>query len=94
MLGFVCSVDYPKPIVKHEDVSKANMSKMKLAYDAHKAAAGGADVEYEGGYFFVPVSCCFDVQTFICRAGLGLPSEWSFGIFFFQLAKIELNPSA
>jgi hypothetical protein len=53
MLGFCSflnSVDYPKPIVKHEEVSKENMSKMKLAYDAHKAA-GGADVGYDGGCF-------------------------------------------
>jgi hypothetical protein len=48
--SFLNSVDYPKPIVKHEEVSKENMSKMKLAYDAHKAA-GGADVGYDGGCF-------------------------------------------
>ena len=30
-------VDYPKPIVDHDVASKENMSKMKAAYDAHKA---------------------------------------------------------
>ena len=36
-------MDYPKPIVKHEEISKENMSKMKLAYDAHKAGGGPDD---------------------------------------------------
>jgi hypothetical protein len=33
-------VDYPKPIVDHDAASKENMSKMKAAYDAHKAKTG------------------------------------------------------
>ena len=33
-------VDYPKPIVDHDVASKENMSKMKAAYDAHKATNG------------------------------------------------------
>ena len=33
-------VDYPKPIVDHDAASKENMSKMKAAYDAHKAKNG------------------------------------------------------
>ena len=41
-------MDYPNPIVKHEDVSKENMSKMKLAYDAHKAAEGAVVENKEG----------------------------------------------
>jgi hypothetical protein len=47
-MNYLNSVDYPKPIVKHEEVSKENMSKMKLAYDAHKAAASPS-VEHNGG---------------------------------------------
>ena len=69
IFGHVCackhlkSVDYPKPIVKHEEVSKENMSKMKLAYDAHKAA-GGADKEDNGGCFVCLLVCCIFVQSF------------------------------
>jgi cryptochrome len=33
--------DYPSPIVEHKTIVKANMGRMKQAYDAHKAAAGG-----------------------------------------------------
>ena len=63
-------MDYPNPIVKHEEVSKENMSKMKLAYDAHKAA-GGADVESNGGCF----CACWSDAVSIC---IVLPVEvWS-----------------
>mmetsp|Transcript_15189 Transcript_15189/g.30918 ORF Transcript_15189/g.30918 Transcript_15189/m.30918 type:complete len:582 (+) Transcript_15189:281-2026(+) len=34
--GIQIGVDYPKPIVDHAVVSKENMNKMSLAYDAHK----------------------------------------------------------
>eukprot|EP00586_Coscinodiscus_wailesii_P021318 CAMPEP_0172506270 /NCGR_PEP_ID=MMETSP1066-20121228/193352_1 /TAXON_ID=671091 /ORGANISM="Coscinodiscus wailesii, Strain CCMP2513" /LENGTH=535 /DNA_ID=CAMNT_0013283221 /DNA_START=127 /DNA_END=1734 /DNA_ORIENTATION=- len=34
--GVVIGVDYPKPIVDHTVVSKANMGRMKEAYDRHK----------------------------------------------------------
>eukprot|EP00957_Ditylum_brightwellii_P201202 15324542-Ditylum_brightwellii.AAC.1 len=37
--GCVIGVDYPKPIVDHAKVSKANMIRMTAAYDAHKAMA-------------------------------------------------------
>ena len=40
--GCVIGVDYPAPIVDHAVASKANMGKMKLAYDAHKVAAAAA----------------------------------------------------
>ena len=36
--GCIIGVDYPKPVLKHEDVVKVNMSKMKAAFDASKAA--------------------------------------------------------
>jgi len=39
--GCVIGVDYPKPIVEHEVVSKTNMDRMNKAYAAHKAAAEG-----------------------------------------------------
>jgi len=35
--GCVVGVDYPKPIVEHERVSKENMGRMAKAYEAHKA---------------------------------------------------------
>ena len=38
----VIGVDYPKPIVDHQVVSKENMNKMSKAYEAHKSAATGA----------------------------------------------------
>ena len=37
----VIGVDYPKPIVDHQVVSKENMNKMSKAYEAHKSAATG-----------------------------------------------------
>ncbi|CAM9589101.1 unnamed protein product [Pylaiella littoralis] len=36
--GCIIGKDYPKPIVDHTDVSKANMAKMHDAYDANKEA--------------------------------------------------------
>jgi cryptochrome len=41
--------DYPKPIVNHELVSKANMDRMNKAYAAHKAAGGGGGGDEGGG---------------------------------------------
>eukprot|EP00588_Corethron_pennatum_P021870 CAMPEP_0194331086 /NCGR_PEP_ID=MMETSP0171-20130528/54291_1 /TAXON_ID=218684 /ORGANISM="Corethron pennatum, Strain L29A3" /LENGTH=658 /DNA_ID=CAMNT_0039092413 /DNA_START=1 /DNA_END=1978 /DNA_ORIENTATION=- len=35
--GVVVGVNYPKPIVDHKKISKENMGRMKLAFDAHKA---------------------------------------------------------
>ena len=35
--GCIIGQDYPLPIVDHKTISKENMSKMKAAYDAHKA---------------------------------------------------------
>ena len=40
--GCIIGVDYPKPIVDHQPVSKANMDKMNKAYAAHKEAQEGA----------------------------------------------------
>ena len=37
--GCIIGKDYPKPIVDHDKVSKENMSRMKLAYDAVHALA-------------------------------------------------------
>ena len=37
--GCVVGTDYPERIVIHEDISKINMNKMKLAYDLHKLNA-------------------------------------------------------
>lgn len=34
--GCVIGKDYPNRIVIHEEISKVNMAKMKLAYDLHK----------------------------------------------------------
>lgn len=34
--GCIIGKDYPKPIVDHTIVSKANMNKIKTAYDEHK----------------------------------------------------------
>ena len=39
--GCIIGQDYPAPVVDHKAVSKANMGKMKAAYDAMKAKAGG-----------------------------------------------------
>uniref|UniRef100_A0A7S0KZH7 Photolyase/cryptochrome alpha/beta domain-containing protein n=1 Tax=Coccolithus braarudii TaxID=221442 RepID=A0A7S0KZH7_9EUKA len=39
--GCIIGVDYPKPIVVHETVSKENMGRMAKAYAAHKEATGG-----------------------------------------------------
>ena len=39
--GCIIGVDYPKPVLKHEDVVKLNMTKMKAAFDANKAAKAG-----------------------------------------------------
>ena len=51
--GCVIGVDYPKPIVDHAVVSKANMDKMNKAYAAGKAAAaaggGEASSSSQGG---------------------------------------------
>ena len=38
--GCVIGVDYPKPIVDHDVVSKENMGRMAKAYEAHKAGGG------------------------------------------------------
>jgi cryptochrome len=35
--GVVIGENYPYPIVEHTEISKANMSRMKEAYDAQKA---------------------------------------------------------
>ena len=40
--GCIIGKDYPHPIVDHGPTSKANMAKMKAAFDASKAAAGAA----------------------------------------------------
>ena len=47
--GCIIGTDYPKPIVIHETVSKANMEKMAKAYAAHKEAAAGASGSGTGG---------------------------------------------
>jgi len=39
--GIKLGKTYPRPIVDHAVVSKENMSKMSLAYDAHKEKVGG-----------------------------------------------------
>ena len=39
--GCIIGQDYPAPVVDHKAASKANMGKMKAAYDAMKAKAGG-----------------------------------------------------
>lgn len=38
--GCVVGVDYPKPVVDHESISKVNMEKMAKAYAAHNEASG------------------------------------------------------
>lgn len=38
--GCIIGVDYPKPIVEHQSVSKENMGRMAKAYEAHKAGIG------------------------------------------------------
>ena len=43
--GCIIGQDYPKPIVKHEVVSKENIKKMATAYAAAKEAAGGNSSE-------------------------------------------------
>ena len=40
--GCIIGIDYPKPIVEHDTVSKANMGRMAKAYEANKKAASGA----------------------------------------------------
>jgi len=35
--GVIVGENYPEPIVEHKSISKSNMSRMKEAYDAHKA---------------------------------------------------------
>lgn len=45
--GCIIGKDYPKPIVDHADVSKANMAKMHDAYDANKEA-GESDPQSRG----------------------------------------------
>jgi len=47
--GCVIGKDYPEPIVDHPKISKINMGKMKLAFDASKAAAAGAKHKAKGG---------------------------------------------
>jgi hypothetical protein len=47
--GCIIGTDYPAPIVDHKTVCKVNMEKMKSAYAAHKAAAGGAKAGGGGG---------------------------------------------
>ncbi len=52
--GCVIGRDYPAPIVDHAAASKANMAKMKAAYDAAKqgggsAEGGGVDEDEKGG---------------------------------------------
>lgn len=48
--GCIIGKDYPKPIVDHADVSKANMAKMHDAYDANKEAeASGSQSAGSGG---------------------------------------------
>lgn len=39
--GCIVGEHYPAPIVDHAVVSKANMAKMKAAYDAAKQGGGG-----------------------------------------------------
>ena len=47
--GCIIGVDYPKPIVDHDVVSKENMGKMAKAYEAHKAGeAGGKGGDADG----------------------------------------------
>lgn len=38
--GCIIGTDYPAPVVKHDEASKANMTKMAAAYAAHNAAHG------------------------------------------------------
>jgi cryptochrome len=46
--GVKLGVDYPRPIVDHSVVSKENMSKMKLAYDAYKTKGNQKTVDGSG----------------------------------------------
>jgi len=41
--GCVIGEDYPAPVVEHSEASKANMAKMKKAYDDHKKRAARTD---------------------------------------------------
>jgi cryptochrome len=41
--GVIVGVNYPHPIVEHKTISKSNMLRMKVVYDAHNAVKKGTE---------------------------------------------------